>query len=435
MKLNRRTVLGAGAAFAVSGRALAQGGVRIRRGASTLSATSDDVAAFGEGVRLMKRRNDALSWARQNRIHARDAQHNNDRFLPWHRLQLLHLEQIIAGLTGHAAFAMPYWDWQEDRTLPDWITDSASPLYERDRARGVDTLDFAAARWGMSKYVARLADDDFRTFHGPAGSGQGMVEAYGHNHIHKLMGGLMGKARTAAADPFFWLHHANVDRVWATWQAGRPASVYPEDWTASLVTGFVGADGQPTGDRRVGQVLDPRALGYGYDRLYPFPTFSVTEAGPPGATRRIPTGGQVWRLRAEGQGGGRLRLELPADVMARLREADDSLMIEGSGHVGHLAEALLEDRSVEIGLGSSARTITLGSSPTFVHLPEPGGPHAHHGDYRTPFRFGEEVLNLVDDGPLAITVGTEDLAPEDRRPDATAVAIDLTLTLTETRWA
>lgn len=437
MRLDRRSaLLGAGAALA-AGPAWAQGSVRTRKGASTLSATSDDVAAFGEGVRAMKRRRDALSWGRQNQIHARSAQHNNGLFLPWHRLQLLHVEQIIAGLTGHAGFSMPYWDWQEDRYLPSWITASDSPLFERNRARGVDQLDFATARWAESKYSARLASDDFPTFFGRLPEGAGMVEAYAHNHIHQLVGGLMKRLTTAAADPLFWLHHANIDRVWATWASTRGGDAYPADWTGRTVTGFVGADGRPTGDWRVGRTLDPRALGYGYDRLYPFPVFNVVEAGPPGATRREPTGGVVYRLRAEGTGGGRLRLELPDDAVARMRAADDTLAISGVGRAAYAREDGLLDRSIEIRLAAGGRETSLGSSPTFVHLPE-AGEHAHHaGDYTTPFRFGEEVLNLLadTDGPVAVTVFADDLAPEDGRPDATATAIELELTLTEGRWA
>ena len=99
----------------------------------------------------MRLRRDGLSWARQTQIHHRDSQHNNGLFLPWHRLQLLHLERIIAGLTGHASFAMPYWDAQEHQTLPSWVTSPGAPLYERQRARGVDVLDFNAARWARSE--------------------------------------------------------------------------------------------------------------------------------------------------------------------------------------------------------------------------------------------------------------------------------------------
>ena len=124
MNIDRRKALAGAAMLGLSPSiALAQGSRRVRRGASSLSATSDDVVAFGEGMALMKRRNDARSWSRQNTIHARNGQHNNGLFLPWHRVQLAHLERIIAGLTGHAAFAMPYWDAQEHQTLPSWITD------------------------------------------------------------------------------------------------------------------------------------------------------------------------------------------------------------------------------------------------------------------------------------------------------------------------
>lgn len=112
MRINRRMALAGGAALTLAGTgaARAQAGPRLRKGAGELTATSDDVAAFGEAVRIMKRRRDGLSWARQTRIHHRDAQHNNGLFLPWHRQQLVHLERIVARLTGHEGFAMPYWD-------------------------------------------------------------------------------------------------------------------------------------------------------------------------------------------------------------------------------------------------------------------------------------------------------------------------------------
>lgn len=415
-----------------AGQAGAQTPLRVRRGAGELSATSDDVAAFGEGLALMKRRGDARSWARQVAIHSRNGQHNNGLFLPWHRLQLLHLERIIAGLTGHATFAMPYWDAQEHRTLPAWITDRDALLYERQRARGVDTLDFNAARWARSPYMARLTSDGFETFAGKLPTGAGMVEGYGHNYIHELVGGLMRRLTTAATDPIFWLHHANVDRVWATWHAGQAASVYPADWTARTLNGFVGGQGEDTGEWRVGDVLETRSLGYGYDRLYPFPVFNVPEMGPPGATRRVPTGGVVYPMRAEGG----LSLTLPAEAVARMRAADDTLMIAGAGSVAFAANEGLLDRSIEIRMSCGGRRISLGSSPTFLHVRE--GEHAHHaGDYVLPFRFGEEVLNLIGEGdaPVIVSVEAEDLAPEAGRPPAQAVALDLSLTLTESRWA
>ena len=440
MRVNRRAALAGGAAAMLgAGAAWAQAPVRIRKGAGGLTANSDDVVAFGEAVRLMKRRRDGLSWERQNQIHHRDSQHNNGLFLPWHRQQLVHMERIVAKLTGHDGFAMPWWDWQEHRFLPEWMCDTDSPLYERNRARGVETLDFAAARWAESSYAARLASDDFETFCGKLPEGAGMVEGYGHNHIHQLIGGGMKHPRTSAQDPMFWLHHANVDRVWATWHRNRGKELYPAEWTARTVGGFVDVEGRPVGALPVGGTLETRPLGYDYDRLYPFPVFSVPVEAPPGATRRVPVGGRSWTVRAEAApGAGRVTLVLPEEAVARMREADDTLMIAGEGAVAYRREAALEDRSLEIRMTTGARERSLGSSPTFVHLPEPGaGHHGHRGPYVLPFRFGEEVLNLLasGDGPAAVTVFAEDLAPELGRPDAPAEWIELNLTLTETRWA
>jgi len=419
-----------------AGPALGQASRRVRRGASSLSATSDDVVAFGEGMALMKRRRDARSWSRQNTIHANNGQHNNGLFLPWHRLQLAHLERIIADLTGHQTFAMPYWDAQEHQTLPDWVTAPRALLYERQRADGVDTLDFNAARWARSPYMARLTSDGFETFAGRLPTGAGMVEGYGHNHIHELVGGLMKRLATAATDPIFWMHHANVDRVWATWHAAQARGAYPADWTGRTLNGFVGARGEDTGDWRVGDILETRSLGYGYDRLYPFPVFSVPEAGPPGATRREPLGGVVYKARAEGAfGRDGMTVSLPPEAVARMRAADDSLMIAGAGWAAYGATEALLDRSIEIRMACAGRTISLGSSPTFLHLRE--GEHDHHiGDYLLPFRFGEEVLNLIGEGdqPVTITVEAEDLDPDARRGPARGVALDLSLTLTESRW-
>ena len=438
MKIDRRRAL-AGAAMLglAAGPALGQTTRRVRRGASDLSATSDDVVAFGEGLALMKRRRDDRSWSRQNAIHARNGQHNNGLFLPWHRLQLAHLERIIAQLTGHAGFAIPYWDAQEHQTLPSWVTAPEAPLYEGQRARGVDVLDFNAARWARSPYMSRLTSDGFETFAGRLPDGAGMVEGYGHNYIHELVGGLMRRLPTAAMDPIFWMHHANVDRVWATWHARQTASVYPPDWTARTLSGFVGALGEDTGDWRVGNVLETRSLGYRYDHLFPFPVFSAPDAGPPGATRREPLGGVVYQMRAEGEPGrDRMGVTLPAEAVARMRAADDTLMIAGAGTVAYAATEGLLDRSIEIRMACAGRTLSLGASPTFLHLAE--GEHAgHRGPYGLPFRFGEEVLNLIGEGnqPVTVFVEAEDLAPDSHRPPAQGVALDLSLTLTESRWA
>ncbi len=446
MTISRRSALGAGAASLVgltAGSALAQtSSRRIRRSVSQLSENSDDLVAFREGVEEMKRlrASDRLSWAWQTDIHRLRAEHGNGLFLPWHRLELAHLERIIGTLTGHKTFALPYWDWQGDRFLPNWLTRPGSPLYERRRAAGVDVLDFNKARWSAESRFANVVSDRFLQFAGGPRSA-GNVELYGHNHIHVLIGGkqpgplgLMSRPETAAGDPVFWLHHCNIDRVWATWHRNVGPGVYPKEWADLELGGFVGPQGQDTGPWRVGGIVETRSLGYTYDELYPFPRFNVQAEGPDGATAREPLGGTVYKVKAEATpGAGTMTLVLPDEAVRRMRAADDTLMISGVGTAAFAREEGLYDRSLEVGISTGGRRMSLGSSPTFVHV---GGSHAGHADYAIGYSFGEEILNLVaeGDGPVTISVNAEDLAPEVGRPAARALGIELALTLTESRW-
>jgi tyrosinase len=40
-----------------------------------------------------------------------------------------------------------------------------------------------------------------------------------HDSVHVWVGGSMSAIPTAPADPIFWMHHANIDRLWSVWQA------------------------------------------------------------------------------------------------------------------------------------------------------------------------------------------------------------------------
>jgi hypothetical protein len=53
---------------------------------------------------------------------------------------------------------------------------------------------------------------------------RGVVENQAHDLVHVAVGaggGNMGRPQTAARDPIFWLHHANVDRLWNRWLDDR----------------------------------------------------------------------------------------------------------------------------------------------------------------------------------------------------------------------
>ncbi|KAL9119272.1 MAG: hypothetical protein Q9187_004178 [Circinaria calcarea] len=67
-------------------------------------------------------------------------------------------------------------------------------------------------------------------------------ESYGHQSIENIhngvhafvggMGGHMSAVPFSAFDPIFWLHHANIDRLFAIWQA-----LYPDSYVTPQVPG------------------------------------------------------------------------------------------------------------------------------------------------------------------------------------------------------
>jgi len=40
-----------------------------------------------------------------------------------------------------------------------------------------------------------------------------------HNEVHGWVGGAMGSIMVSPADPLFWMHHSQVDRLWSMWQS------------------------------------------------------------------------------------------------------------------------------------------------------------------------------------------------------------------------
>lgn len=90
-----------------------------------------------------------------------------------------------------------------------------------------------------------------------------------HSAGHIYIGGDMFESSGSPNDPMFFLHHANVDRLWAAWQAanvaaGRATAVdhgnpgYPEHSRGAL---FVWSE------VKASEMFDHEALGYRYDAL------------------------------------------------------------------------------------------------------------------------------------------------------------------------
>ncbi len=449
MKLSRRHFIATTSAFSFVnfGTLASAQTVRVRRNFDTLRETDDDLLALKEGITQMKSRSstDPLSWETQRRIHANwDWQHGGWRFFPWHRVQLESFEQIIAHLTGHTSFALPYWDWQQSRFVPESFFDTASPLYINGRALN-PTVDVSLARWGRQQRFANLALDSFSTFVGSPRS-SGRVENLGHNLIHMIVGGAMSSAENATEDPLFFLHHANVDRVWSTWH-NNSVRPYPSDFSREAISGFQ----TPNGPRPIvfaGQILDTVSMGYTYDNPYPFPVFSVTATPPEGKTKREKISARDYFAMAKIEGEPtELSVDLPQEAINAIREDfDQELSIEATGVVRYGLKNL-QSRVMKVIASApeggreglpAPEPVVLIASAAFFHTPKPGHENGHekHHDLGATFAFGDDIINLIglSKGPITLTSSTIPGrgAETDTKPIATG--LEFTLKVTRSKW-
>ncbi|KAG6876274.1 hypothetical protein C0993_004542, partial [Termitomyces sp. T159_Od127] len=181
-----------------------------------------------------------------------DQVHGVGQFLPWHRWFLHVYEKALrdeCNYTGH----IPYWDWTKDADpahpeafLSSKIFDPIEgfgnlPLVQGPLSSGVFAnyqLIFGMgpypnltshplergfnATWlpGLTETMVKrtLSNTTFEAFR---------IELEGwrihrpkiHNSGHNIIGGDMSDLHSSPADPLFYLHHANLDRVWWMWQS------------------------------------------------------------------------------------------------------------------------------------------------------------------------------------------------------------------------
>ena len=153
--------------------------------------------------------------------------HQNGLFLPWHRAFVYFHERSLAHSARSPDFRLPVWNWELTRgrtkSLLDWYllpAEGTNPLFNPTRVWDPDYRTaarekehFSRARW-LLEVTSSASFLDFSGGRQSVGSvGQGS-----HDHVHASIGGDMGVLNTAANDPLFFLHHANIDRQWASWQ-------------------------------------------------------------------------------------------------------------------------------------------------------------------------------------------------------------------------
>lgn len=319
--ITRRTVLKAvlatGAARVFVGslgglRAWAQsgGGLPVRRSLHGMALDDPDLDAYRTfvGMMLANPQTQPVSWLGYSLQHGtyggeyKYCPHGDWYFLPWHRAFVVMYEQAARSLTGHAQFAMPYWDWTADRTLPSAFTDTTyngkpNPLYVAGR-----TLT-NAKHWPLPDSIVGpdvmksiYAETDFQLFgtsKNPdqndldmswvveGGGTQGTLESTPHNTVHNWIGKYMPSAGSPR-DPIFFMHHSNIDRIWAYWNAlGRSNTSGMDAETQQLwlemnfKDNYLKPDGTPY-SVAVKDVQTTEPLGYTYAGL-PAPDHAVVD--------------------------------------------------------------------------------------------------------------------------------------------------------------
>ena len=287
---------------------------------SVTSLTSDEKARFVLGLKALKAdgrydnyvtiHNDAMARAtpapgETPNTATRNAAHRGSAFLPWHREFILRFEQDLQDAMGDTNFGLPYWDWAADAALPDPTNPDQAVVWRDDLMGGqgnpVTTGPFRQGEWtivpsgslvrqfgGSSAPTLPTQDEvnaalqittyDTPPWHrGSASSFRNQLEGWVsgpalHNRVHVWVGGSMLPG-TSPNDPIFFLHHCNVDRLWALWQVCNPAVPYAPTNSVTDAPPGHRLDDQMwpwinSGDRTIRQLLDFNALGFSYDDFH-----------------------------------------------------------------------------------------------------------------------------------------------------------------------
>lgn len=283
--------------------------LRVRRSVNTMALDDPDLETYRDFVGIMRAKSSAelLSWVGFANQHGNTEDfkycpHGDWYFLPWHRAFVQMYENAAAVLTKNPKFAMPYWNWTTLRNYPAAFTDKTykgkpNPLYVpglgddptmvRNDLTGPNALtDALVGPDVMRRIYAETVYEVFGTSRSvdrskvppqvqnnldpkwvPMGGGnQGILERTPHNNVHNNIGGYMPNSNSPR-DPIFMMHHGNIDRIWAHWNAlGRKNSTDPLWLNMQFKKNFISPQGKLY-TKGVKDMLDTRALGYTYDEM------------------------------------------------------------------------------------------------------------------------------------------------------------------------
>jgi len=255
MKTNRRrflSTLGATASATLLGPSifdfkLLAGGPFVRSDVASLKATDPILTGYSTAVAAMQSlpKTDVRNWIYQAGIHYSPnppmtdwdmCQHGTHFFWAWHRMYLYWWERIVRKYSGNADWALPYWNWTAHPKLPAPFRVVTSNLYTPNRDPNMNNGTGSLPATDVAYKLPLSSDFSNLDYY----SAQSAVELSPHNVIHGDVGGASGWMAyidMAAQDPIFYLHHANIDRLWDLWLAqggGRSDPTGDSTWTGQV---------------------------------------------------------------------------------------------------------------------------------------------------------------------------------------------------------
>ena len=188
-------------------------------------------------------------WFKQDEIHQSTHVHGGPEFVPWHRELVNRLEVMLRAVNPE--LSMHYWDWTQDpRAVPNadigggatgtlnlftsgfmgYGGSTVAPIGEPWLSAGYYVPGASPHRDGAGGNAADPPQSVVRSVSGSPASTSGdtaIVNAPNYSamrvlleSVHNAMHGFvnMGSQHTSFRDPFVFLLHSNVDRLYALWQ-------------------------------------------------------------------------------------------------------------------------------------------------------------------------------------------------------------------------
>jgi tyrosinase len=202
----------------------------VRKSAAALTATEQQTfmnaitSAIADGAYSTLVRIHAIMSHDMHTMPGRPA--GTQRFLPWHRLYLINFEQDMRRF--EPTFFVPYWHWMDQSHIPDWMT-GFKPKGVTD-ANGKPIV--VTRRPGTNPQAPTLPTSHTirttvmnHTVYTPFTLALEGAQPFGaHNLVHDWFGRntTMWNVPKSPADPMFWMHHAEIDRIWWLWKQSHP---------------------------------------------------------------------------------------------------------------------------------------------------------------------------------------------------------------------